>query len=122
MNPETVFATSLESAKEGETVIRANGGYGSTKIPRVITRTTPTLIFLGEIAYHRKNGYEKGGGSIYSRDRIHVTNKEELDALEGERERKRLVSLFRESREWETFTLDQLRQVSALCLSFKPAP
>lgn len=121
MNEETtpiIFASSLESAKEGETVMLCYGGWSSHREPRVITRTTKTVIFIGGRSFNRK-GREKGA---HRPDWIKLTDYSGIQELLNAKEQSDLVHRFKNSEGWETFTLDQLRQVSALCLSFKPTP
>lgn len=109
-----VYATSLESAKEGETVMLRYGGWSNHKEPRVITRTTPTIIFIGGRGFNRE-GREKG---THRPDWIKLTNDQDIQDLADEKERLDLAHLLQESRPWNSMTLDQLRQVSTLVQSF----
>lgn len=113
---QPVFATSLETAKEGEIVL-----YYTRDIQKltIITRTTPTIIQCGSRKFNRR-GDERGAyGNIWNFSSIRVTNSKEAKEVEESAEIKRLSALLRDAR-WDQFTLDQLRQVSSLCLSFKP--
>jgi hypothetical protein len=116
--PPVVYATSLETAKEGEIVAHSRAFQRDWNFV-IITRTTPTMIFVNSRKFDR-DGREKGSMSALDRGTIKVTNAEEHQAAKQEDERKDLARRFKESVGWDRMTLDQLRQVSALCLSFQP--
>lgn len=118
MSTEPVYATSLETAKEGETVLYLyNGGHPEAV---VITKATATKLEVSGKSYKfNREGSEKG--NRYGMARIRATTAEDLaervqrasDANEFADLRYRL----RETR-WGDLTLDQLRQVHALIQSF----
>lgn len=112
---EPVYATSLETAKEGQTVLYSYGHSGHK--PVLITRTTPSIIE----AYHTKfnrEGFERGG-SRYGGSLIRVTTAEEVKEIEDENQRRILANTIPEINFWRKLTLEQLRQVHALVSSFK---
>lgn len=115
MSTEPIYATSLETAKEGETVLfRYNGSLEA----KVITRTTKTGIIVPGYTFNRE-GREKGGH--YSYARIFATTPEELskELLEAsEQEEFQRLRYDLRDHKWGDLTLDQLRQVSALVQSF----
>jgi hypothetical protein len=112
-----VYATSLETAKEGETVL-----YYTQKVRKIvtITRTTPSIIEVGSQKFNRKGDERGQRDNIWNYTSIRVTNPTEAKDVRDTSERKQLSILLRDAK-WDQFTLDQLRQVSALCLSFKPS-
>lgn len=77
MSTEPVYATSLETAKEGETVLRLGGGHRKLE---VITRTTPTQIWIRGLSFNRK-GKERGSTGWY--DYIRATSEEEESKVQA---------------------------------------
>ncbi len=112
--PPTVFATSLESAKEGEVVMICRG-YGH-RVPRKIARTTPSMIVVDGQSFNR-HGSLRGGGT-WSSTNIQITDEKECDEVIADLHYRRLSKELSEFK-WKDLTADQLRQVSTLCLSFQ---
>jgi hypothetical protein len=110
-----IYATSLETAKEGETVL-----YYTRDVRKIvtITRTTPSIIEAGSQKFNRKGDERGQRDNIWNYRSIRVTNPTEAKDVRETSERKRLSMLLRDAK-WDQFTLGQLRQVSTLLESFK---
>lgn len=114
MSTKPIYATSLETAKEGEIVMYSYGW--NTDVPAKIERTTPTVIVVKNQKFNRR-GHLKGGDA-WNRTYIHVTSPEEVKTALDEREREKLANTIPEIKYWRKLSLDQLRQVHALIQSF----
>ena len=54
--------TDPSAVKVGDVLALFPGGYGKQQLRKVaVTRTTPTIIFIGNTGYQRKTGRRRGG-------------------------------------------------------------
>lgn len=104
-------APSLETAEEGQHVLRVSG-YGRRFTPAAISRPTKTQIHVDLQKFNRAGA--KIPREPWSPVSIKAATAEQLTAAEAENTKRRSANRIRMFTEWEKFDLEELRMIEEM--------